>query len=87
MNDSSGDDTFKPLSYGLSSIPDVRVAPLVKTKWGQGNSVWNYYTPNNYVCGCVATAAAQIMKYFEWPKTSVEPFIKSCFITPNAPST
>ena len=80
-NDSSGDDTFKPLSYGLSSIPDVRVAPLVKTKWGQRNSVWNYYTPNNYYCGCVATAGAQIMKYFEWPKTSVEPFTKACFVS------
>jgi len=74
-------ETEESLSYGLSSIPDVRVAPLVKTKWGQGNSVWNYYTPNNYVCGCVATAAAQIMKYFEWPKTSVAPFTKSCFIS------
>jgi len=69
------------LSYGLSSIPDVRVPPLVKTKWNQGSSVWNYYTPNGYVCGCVATACSQIMKYFEWPKTYVEPFVNDCFVS------
>ncbi len=48
------------------------IAPLLETKWDQGN-------PYNKLCptssrggitytGCVATAASQVMKYFEWPK-------------------
>ena len=60
---------------GLTSIPDVRVDPFVKSKWGQsdicGKNGYNYYTPNNYYCGCVATAMAQLMRYHEYPDTSV----------------
>lgn len=62
-------------SQGVSFIPDVRVAPLVQSKWDQGDvgsdHCYNYYTPSNYVCGCVATVGAQIMRYFEWPRSSV----------------
>ena len=62
-------------SQGVSVISDVRVAPLVQSKWDQedvGNGhCYNYYTPSNYVCGCVATAGAQIMRYFEWPRSDV----------------
>ena len=67
-------------SQGVSSVSDVRVAPLVQSKWDQGNVpggyCYNYYTPNHYVCGCVATAGAQIMRYFQWPSatTSVPTF-------------
>ena len=67
-------------SQGVSFISDVRVAPLVQSKWGQDyvddRPCYNYYTPSNYVCGCVATAGAQIMRYFEWPRSdvSVAPF-------------
>ena len=73
-------EIVESLSYGLASIPDVRVAPLVKTKWNQGGGIWNIYTPNNRVCGCVATATAQVMKYYEWPKTEIAPFTKSCVV-------
>ena len=59
----------------LSSLSDVRVSPLVQSKWGQstwnGYNTFNYYTPNNYVCGCVATAFAQIMRYWQQPTSSV----------------
>ena len=59
------------------SISDVRAGPIVQSAWGQstasGKKVYNYYTPNNYVCGCVATATAQVMRYFQWPKTYVKP--------------
>ena len=61
----------------LEGISDVRVSPLVKTAWNQEkessgtNNCYNYYTPKNYVCGCVATAMAQLMKYHEHPKTGV----------------
>ena len=57
-------------------VSDIRVAPLLSSKWGQGrNSMYsnrgsdcyNYYTPNNYVCGCVATALAQLMRYYRYP--------------------
>ena len=78
-------------------IDDVRVSPLLKTKWGQstaydenGNptNCFNFYTPQTYVvvetdmvtgrsrtnengncvCGCVATAMAQLMRYWCWPQ-------------------
>ncbi|MCR5752399.1 MAG: C10 family peptidase [Kiritimatiellae bacterium] len=59
-----------------TSVADLRVGPLCGTRWGQGNvrggPCYNYYTPENYVCGCVATAMAQVMKYFEWPKAKIE---------------
>jgi hypothetical protein len=67
-------------SQGAAVISDIRVAPLVQSKWDQEDvgdgHCYNYYTPSNYVCGCVATAGAQIMRYFEWPRSdvSVAPF-------------
>ncbi|MBO7684454.1 MAG: C10 family peptidase [Kiritimatiellae bacterium] len=42
-----------------------------KSTWSTSSktvSLYNYYTPNNYVCGCVATMMSQIMRYWEWPK-------------------
>ena len=67
-------------SQGVFLISDVRVAPLVQSKWNQddvaGSPCYNYYTPNHYVCGCVATAGAQLMRYFEYPSatTSIPTF-------------
>ena len=59
---------------GVASVSDVRVAPLVQSRWDQegcnSGNCYNYYTPNNYCCGCVATAAAQMMRYFQWPKAT-----------------
>lgn len=60
---------------GIASLSDVRVSPLVQSKWDQstvsGLNVYNYYTPNNYVCGCVATAQAQIMRFHQFPTAAV----------------
>ena len=60
---------------GVSSVSDVRVSPLVKSKWSQstvgGKTCYNYYTPNNDVCGCAATACAQLMRYHTYPTASV----------------
>ena len=81
-----------------TSVSDVRVGKLLKTEWGQiGDVAWNsqkgmydyydvfnYYTPNNYPCGCVATAGAQIMKYWEMPKNSVAQFSNECIVDENA---
>ena len=63
---------FSLLAAPLSGDPgDLRVPALMKTKWSQSGGIWNYYTPpgkdhyteDNAVCGCVATAASQIMRY------------------------
>ena len=40
------------------------VAPLLKTKWGQG---YPYNKKTGYFTGCVATAMAQIMNFHRWP--------------------
>ncbi|WP_417914397.1 C10 family peptidase [Candidatus Electronema sp. JM] len=67
-------------ALGLPFISDVRVAPLLQSKWNQEgiyNSSWQYinlynlYTPNNYPSGCVATALSQVMRYFAYPTASV----------------
>lgn len=54
-----------------SDIGDIRVEPLTKSKWGQGiNGVkgsYNYYTPGYSLCGCVATAMAQVMYCHKYP--------------------
>ena len=71
-------------SGGLSSISDVRVNPMVKAKWDQstfGRSLkdtFNYYTPNHYLCGCVATAFAQVMRHWQHPTQSVTPQTFQC---------
>ena len=44
------------------------VAPLIQQKWDQG-SPYNLLCPSGCPTGCVATAMAQIMKYWEWPLT------------------
>jgi len=62
----------------LSFVSDPRVDPLVDSRWGQttvcGNACYNYYTPpydpgdpDNYPCGCVGTAMAQLIRYHEYP--------------------
>lgn len=70
------------LAEGLT--PDtIVVSPLTKTKWNQGNIAdyeesstercYNYYTPYNYPCGCVATAGAQLTFYHRFPIASISP--------------
>ena len=60
------------------ALPDMAaekspVAPLLTTKWNQGapynNKCPMYDTERRCVTGCTATAMAQVMNYFEWPKT------------------
>lgn len=66
-------------------MSDVRIAPITQTTWDQGTAgnmgntaCYNYYTPpygdgnkNNYWAGCVATAMAQLMRYFQFPTSGV----------------
>ena len=71
-------DTTIPISE--HSIDDMRVKPFVMTKWGQSTTIngahcFDYYTPKanlngeetRTVCGCVATAMSQLMRYWQWP--------------------
>jgi hypothetical protein len=66
----------------LSTISDIRVSPLVQSTWNQdlvgSAACYNYYTPpysagssSNYVCGCVATAMAQLMRFWSYPTSGV----------------
>ena len=61
----------------ISSIDDVRVAPLVTAHWNQGSVgnalCYNYYTPLNRACGCTATALGQIMYYHRYPTERILP--------------
>ena len=43
------------------------VAPLMQTHWSQ-DSPYNMLCPGGSVAGCVATAMAQIMKYWNYPE-------------------
>ncbi len=76
----------QPLVLQGGSIDDLRVAPFVQTLWNQwtadntstGPACYNYFTPpyaagtaSNSVCGCVATALAQLMYYFQYPSVGV----------------
>lgn len=83
------DDSFdKDSTFETSTISDTRVPALLVTKWDQstwGNyvntpNVYNYYTPNNYVCGCTSTSGSQIMKYWEFPKDSIDSFKEVCTV-------
>jgi hypothetical protein len=76
----------KPVAslLGLSTISDIRVSPLVQSRWSQadvsGNTTYNYYTPNSSVCGCVATAGAQLMRYHQHPSSPVTAGSYLCFV-------
>jgi len=59
----------------VATVSDVRVSPLVQSTWNQAKAnnqyTYNYYTPNHYVCGCVATAMAQLMRFHQWPTAAI----------------
>ena len=76
----------QPLALPGGSIDDLRIAPFTQTLWNQltadnttnGLACYNFFTPphaagvsGNYPCGCVATALAQLMDYFEYPTVGV----------------
>ena len=68
--------TDGPLTVpSVGGVSGERVAPLVQSRWAQGSvggsACYNTYTPNHYVCGCVATAMAQLMRFWRHPTTGV----------------
>lgn len=51
------------------------IEPMLTTVWAQ-NDPYHFYTPAFFtgeqcVTGCVSVAAAQVMKYYEWPKRGI----------------
>ncbi|MBR4468827.1 MAG: C10 family peptidase [Bacteroidales bacterium] len=46
------------------------VEPLIQTRWDQGNP-YNLLCPGGSVTGCVATAMAQVMKYWNYPEHGI----------------
>ncbi len=49
------------------------VNPLISDTWNQSGGppyTYNYYTPNHYVVGCVATAMAMIVHYYRYPASA-----------------
>jgi len=69
---------------GLPTLSDPRVDALVQSKWDQGSVgggyCYNYYTPNHYLSGCTATAAAQLMRFHRHPDTGVGTGAHSYFV-------
>ena len=72
----------------VSAVSDSRVNAFVLSKWNQrthdnyqnGMPCYNRYTPNEYPCGCVATAGGQLMRYWQWPTNSVTPLTQTCAV-------
>ena len=50
----------------LSRSGRAPIEPLVKTTWDQG-APYNNFCPGGSYTGCVATAAAQVAKFYEFP--------------------
>ncbi len=55
----------KKKSFGLFGSPSS-VAPLVGVTWNQ-TAYYNQLCPSGTLTGCVATAMAQLMKYWDYP--------------------
>lgn len=73
----------KPAASAVNRTQRAAVAPLITAKWNQDSPYYNWCPDGNYVdydeegynterrclTGCVATAMAQLMYYWKWPKT------------------
>ncbi len=73
---------MKVIGKSYTSVPPSSeypstMEPLVKTTWDQGNPYnkmcpgGNGSTKNLYPTGCVATAMAQVMKYYNYPERGI----------------
>ncbi len=59
----------KAASVSTEEASWATVAPMITTTWNQ-SSPYNYYMSSGYVTGCVATAMAQLMNYWECPASA-----------------
>ena len=67
-----GDDLV-PVASSSAQKPINGVGPLIKTNWGQEMPYYlqcPIYQGEYCVVGCVATAMAQVMKYWRYPESS-----------------
>jgi len=62
-----------PADTSIQSL-SISVNPLITSRWNQGDQsspyTYEYYTPNHYVTGCVATALGQIVRFFQYPSSA-----------------
>ena len=73
-------------SLRAGSLPEPKsttaVSPLISTTWDQ-NAPYNNFCPgtdtNKAIVGCVATAMAQFMKYYNWPATGTGSYSYYCY--------
>lgn len=52
-------------------LETVQANPLLSTQWSQDDPYWNWcpiFGAKRCYVGCTATAMAQIMRYYKWPK-------------------
>lgn len=70
-----------------TTMASVLIEPLLSTEWGQGDDAegrpcYNLYTPANgairSLSGCVATAGAQLMKFYGYPTAAVAKKTYTC---------
>ena len=74
---------------------ETAVAPLLSTRWDQGapyNDMCPVYIDGNgntfrAVTGCVATAAAQVMNYYQWPDVGTGSHSYYCNVNEMTPTT
>ena len=71
----ASDETAKLWKDLLNGNPNtakatVIVGPLIQTHWDQG-SPYNDLCPSHSATGCVATAMAQVMKYWNYPSHGI----------------
>lgn len=63
------------MTTGLANVSDVWVSSFLASRWDQEKecsaNCYNYYTPNNYVTGCVATALAQLLRHYQHPTAGI----------------
>ena len=65
---------WKALRKGVKAKGDAVVGPLIKTQWDQDTPYWNLCPgtgDDKAYTGCVATAMAQVMNYWQWPKQGI----------------
>ena len=55
----------------LGSADREPISPLLECHWGQW-APYNLLCPENCPTGCVATAMAQVMYYYQWPKQTTD---------------
>ena len=62
----AGTQTSKASNIRKTSSDEI-IEPLIKTQWEQ-SAPYNDLCPEGCPTGCIATAMAQVMKYWNWPE-------------------